>query len=241
MNTIDKQDELIFDFLEGNLSPDEEEAFLILKEESEVLGRQVRLWQNTYLKEPLPSVEALEKKLFIHDEGHSRNFSSRIYAILMIALTYIVAPGDHVQRYIQGPLAEIANENVVAIPESAFDPLNTGPDCSGKKYKDSAQASITRQHEAPSAEYHSAESRPLVLSDLKTEAVFELQQIALEKIRIRVTKTHTPGSFKARKKWSRREQRLIRKKLWQEDKTRDINMFLNGNEPYVVPLNTNNF
>jgi hypothetical protein len=239
MNTIDKQDELIFDFLEGNLSPDEEEAFLILKEESEVLGRQVRLWQNTYLKEPLPSVEALEKKLFIHDEGHRRNFSYRIYAILMIALTYIVAPGDHVQRYIQGPLVEI-KDKIVVIPKTTFDPLSTGTDCSKEKHKVSAQASITRQHETlPAAPL--AGSKTIALSDLKTEAVYKLQQIMLEKIQIKVTKTHTPESLKARKKWSRHEQRLIRKKLWQEDKARDINMFLNGNEPYVVPLNTINF
>ena len=93
MITDSQKEELIFDFLEGNLSAEEEEAFRILKDESEMFSREIRLWQNTYVEEPLPAIEALEKKLLIPAGSGNGNLMMRIFTVMLI-MFYITIPAD---------------------------------------------------------------------------------------------------------------------------------------------------
>jgi hypothetical protein len=239
MITENEQDELIFDFLEGNLSHDEEEAFLMLKEESELFNRQVRLWQNTYLEEPLPSVELLERKLMIEPVRHTVNFSSRIYMILMIMMTYATLPGDGVEKYIPDTITSVTHDNI-PVPYEATDQVS-------KIIFDCAEAGSTAGNRTveTQAEVSTKNHRPIdqsaVLSKPNLEALFKTEQVTLEEIEVRKDKTQKQASSVAKKKWSRREKRLIRQKLWQDNHTRKANEFLKGNVPYVVPLNSNNF
>jgi hypothetical protein len=241
MNIGEKQDELIFDFLEGNLTPGEEEAFLILKEESEVLGREVRLWQNTFLKEPLPSIDALEKKLFIHEDLQKGNLRTRIYALVMIVLTYIIAPvdmRDHVNPVPVNPSADVSPATANATPQAltpavdphereinvrrAFAPASL-PDLTPAK--DQAPADELRQTFATNTAVLLLQPAEI---EIRSNAQIEPQG-------------SKPDSVIRRKEWSKHEQRMIRKKLRRDDRVRKINEFRSGNEPYVVPLNSNNF
>src|SRR4051812_1203499 len=99
MTTENEKDELIFDFLEGNLNAAEEEAFLILQEESELFNRQVRLWQNTYMHEPLPAIKNLESKLFINTGNHTTSYTTRIYIIFIVMLTSVMFSHDHARQH----------------------------------------------------------------------------------------------------------------------------------------------
>ena len=239
MITENEQDELIFDFLEGNLSHDEEEAFLILKEENELFNRQVRLWQNTYMKEPLPSVELLERRLIIQPGRHTVNFSSRIYMVLIIMLTYVTLPGDGVEKYVPGAITKVTHDNTPIPEETADQASKIIFDCMEDqnivvKRTVQTQSEVVTKDDRPI-------NQPAVLSKPDLEALFMTEQLILKKIEVRKGETPKPNSVAARKKWSRREMRMIRQKLWQDSDTRKANEFQKGNVPYVVPLNSNNF
>jgi hypothetical protein len=239
MTTENEQDELIFDFLEGNLSHDEEEAFLILKEESELLNRQVRLWQNTYLEEPLPSVELLERKLMIETVRHTVNFSGRIYMVLMIMLTYVTLSGDSVQKHVPDIITKVTHDNI-SVPYETTDQASeiifdcTEEDNIAVKRTVETQAKVFAKNDRTI-------DQSAILSTPNLEALFKTEQVTLKKIEIRKDKIQKQAFSVTKKKWSRREMRLIRQKLWQDNHTRKANEFLKGNVPYVVPLNSNNF
>jgi|GEM_PF-6082090 len=240
MITEEKQDELIFDFLEGNLSPDEEEAFLILKDESEILNREVRLWQNTYLQEPLPSVEALEQKLVIQKNRDTGRLSTRIYAIMLIGMT-LIAAGDSFDKYIAGSIPQ-SKAQLTPSQETTAPISNLVPEYSEKV------TSVGRQILASP---ESKENIAPLTDRLATGELFALPVLKGEELMIK-PQAHTLEDFRftrpekdqrthVQRKWSRHEQRLIRKKIWQDHRSRKVNEFRSGNEPYVVPLNTSNF
>jgi hypothetical protein len=238
MITENEQDELIFDFLEGNLSPDEEEAFLIMKEESELFNRQVRLWQNTYLEEALPSVELLEKKLFIKPGSDTVNFSSRLYIILIILLTYATLSGDSTHHNVPHTVVKVVQNNSIA-GETAGKDLNLIVGCTEVR-KIVARRTIELKSETP-IENSQPAYQPFILFERKPEVSFKTEQPTLRKIEIRKNGDQKTTTVVARKKWTRQEMRRIRQKLWQDNHTRNANKFLKGKVPYVVPLNSNNF
>lgn len=226
-------DELIFDFLEGNLSPDEQEAFLILKEESEVLNRQVRLWQNTYLKEPLPSIQSLEKKLFMPSK-HSVSFWSRIY-LTLVMLLYVSLPGDRGPKLIPVDFEVVRFNNVSSLPADQA-PITT-IDC----VDDNIPVATLKIKSKKSVENNLLVTESVMLTKLKLHNLFEAGQPTLRKISLGKGGPQKAISVASRKKWSRKEMRLIRQKRWQDSRARNANEFIKGNVPYVVPLNSNNF
>jgi hypothetical protein len=239
-----KQDELIFDFLEGNLSADEEEAFLILKEENELLNRQVRLWQNTYLRAPLPSVEALEKKLLI-PYRHGGTFPSQLYIILIVALVSIVFHGDWVQSYrVALPVEPGSKSSTTYIPPSRHEAETENSEiiatCPQDHYAKRGNEPV-RQYEVKPNGKSLPELSTLTVADLERAVLLKPLLSPLTPVNITPSTSRRSDTVTKAKKWSRREVRLIRKKRRLDERTRKANEFLKGNEPYVVPLNGNNF
>jgi hypothetical protein len=236
MITNNEKDELIFDFLEGNMSPEEEEAFRILQEESELLSREVRLWRNTYLEEALPSVESLEKRLLIHSNGSSGNFLSRIYTCLIVLFTYLTISGDSVLKPISDTVV-----NSTAVSQNPVKNTNVIFDCIEKE-RDSKVASTFKNQQRTMTEKSEPVYQSVILSDLKPKSLVNPQKITLQKIEIKKTDVGRKSpSVTSRKKWSKREMRQIRQKLWKNNRDRKAAEFLKGKVPYVVPLNSNNF
>ena len=237
MTTHDRQDELIFDFLEGNLNPDEEQAFRLLMEESEVLSHEVRLLQNTYLKDPLPSIDALQQKLFIPHKQHGGNLSTRIYAIVLIALIYITTSVDISQPEIHKLMAG-TTDNSSQIQKAVIETPIIVLDCLEKPgVRPIYQKEV--QTEIETIEYHLPASELVSVLDLKTEVrLLDPEKFTLPEIKVQQPEIKKPVSSPMEKKWSNRE---IRKKLWRDYRLRMEKEFQSGNEPYVVPLNSNNF
>jgi hypothetical protein len=233
MITDNKRDELIFDFLEGNLSAEEEEAFRILKDESELFNREVRLWQNTYLEEPLPAVDVLEKKLLIHSGWDMRSLWSRMYSVLLILFVFVMIPADRmnegsadsfVAKTVKVPssVRGIEKSEVVAPNVEEMHPKVIGI---GKRV---SQTTDTR-HEVTST---------VRLRDLNLKSLADLPKPGMQKIEIKKT---IIVPVVTRKKWTKREKKLIRQKRWHDNNTRQANKFQKGRVPYVVPLNSSNF
>ncbi len=234
MITENEQDELIFDFLEGNLSPDEKEAFLILKEESEVLGRQVRLWENTYLHEPLPSIEVLENKLLIPENG-ARGFSFRIYGLLIMMLAILPIVGDRQEASIRNSVAHIDITEPLIHKQEIQSFKRIAKTVEKKK---NVTRKTPKQETVPESmvQFQPSASVPAIeIDEIRTS-----QDLVLKKI--------SPGKLSVKKpvltfhkKWSRHEKRQIRKKKWKDSDAKHAAEFMKGNVPYVVPLNSNNF
>jgi hypothetical protein len=236
MITDNKQDELIFDFLEGNMSADEAEAFRILQEESELLNRQVRLWQNTYLREPLPSVEALQQKLFIRpDNRHSGTFSARLYSLLMVVMLYVATSEDSGQKNIsdmQGRIfvqkaARIANtlDTSTGIKEDFKSATHCSdiPDIKTKRIR-------ILKPKAISVENYPSVKESLLAFDRKPKtALANTPSLTLQKATIVKNKKYP--AITARKKWTRRELRLLREKLWQDQQLRNEKEYRRGRVP----------
>jgi hypothetical protein len=236
MITENEQDELIFDFLEGNLSPDEKEAFLILKDESEVLSRQVRLWENTYLQEPLPSIEALENKLLIRVDNGSRGFSSRIYLLFIMMLAILPIVGDKQEASIR--TSRIAHVEITEplVHKQELQYFQRIPKAVEKR-KNVARKQQTRETTpVDTAQFQPSASVPdIKVDELRVSQDLTLQKISVAKLRVK------KSAMTFRKQWSGKERRAIRKKKRKDSNARQAGEFMKGNVPYVVPLNSNNF
>jgi hypothetical protein len=235
MITENEQDELIFDFLEGNLSPDEKEAFLILKDESEVLSRQVRLWENTYLHESLPSIEALENKLLIPENG-SRGFSFRIYGLLIMMLAILPIVGDRQETSIR--TLSIAHVDITKplVRKQELQYFERIPKAVEKKKKVTNKQQIPETAPVNIMQFLPSYSVP----DVKVDEVHTSQDLPLKKVSLAKLRVKTPATT-FRKQWSGKERRAIRKKKRKDSSAKQAGEFMKGNVPYVVPLNSNNF
>jgi hypothetical protein len=236
MITGNEHDELIFDFLEGNLTAEEEGAFRMLKDESELIDRQVRLWENTFLKEPMPSVEALEQKLLLQPGIQTGGWLGRIYAWLPILFLYITFAGDFApETETNAPNGLKTNETTSSTTACLSEPVLVSEEPVKPKLPHPPQKVATSQFENTKSL-----TMTVAVSDLKRSTIITplISVRRIEPIDLRL-KTHR--SFLVKKKWSKREMRFIRKRLWQIDNTRQLNEFRRGRVPYVVPLSNNNF
>lgn len=233
MNTDDRLDELIFDYLEGNMSREEQEAFILLKEENEKFGQMVRVWQNTYIKEGLPAIPELESKLLIDTTEPGHTFSGRIYILFIILL--ILLPTDKISRRYNTTEFTLRNQQPDDCQIKAEPVFKTETD-----NRRSQKTEMT--HTSAKQPDHSVV--PIIISKKEIELVTDLDltmPVVFEKSilkKIEYKKTFPETVY--RKKWSRKEERLIRQKRWSDWRRAQAG-FLSGNEPYVVPLNSNNF
>jgi hypothetical protein len=232
MNTDRQTDELIFDFLEGNLSREEEEALRILKDESELLDREVRLWQNTYLKEELPVVEALEQKLMIRSDWNITPWGSRLF---MLLLCLLASTSSTLHQVNSQKSAE--EEKIVAICSPAAQPhMNSGPALTVTRKTIAEPMMLPTQISMSDPYLMDAE----IVSERKPNPIIEIGAIRLPGINIKKTEKVKPSTASG-KKWSRREMRIFRKKRWEENSKRQASEFRKGKIPYVVPLDSKNF
>jgi hypothetical protein len=94
--------------------------------------------------------------------------------------------------------------------------------------------------EAISVENYPSVKESLLAFDRKPKtALANTPSLTLQKLTLAKSKKYRTTT--ARKKWTRRELRLLREKLWQEQQLRYEKEYRRGRVPYVVPLNSNNF
>jgi hypothetical protein len=235
MNIDDRLDELIFDYLEGNMSLEEQEAFMLLKEENEKFGQMVRVWKNTYVKEALPSIPELESKLLIHSAEPGRSFSGRIYILFMVLLIFL--PADKIGRISNKTESAFQNQPPIDCPDKAEPVFKTKTKTKNKQdQKTGMTYTSTKQVDNSVAPIVVSKKEIELVTDLDLAMPFVFEKSTLKKIGYKKTFSEKAN----RKKWSRKEERLIRQKRWSDWRRAQAG-FLSGNEPYVVPLNSNNF
>jgi hypothetical protein len=233
MNTGPQTDELIFDFLEGNLSREEEEALRILKDESELFDREVRLWQNTYLREELPAIESLEQKLLIRSGWNFALWGSRL-CMLLLGIFASTSATLH-----QTNFPKRAEERKITAICSPAAQVHVSPDLAVTVIR----KAITKPVTLLSAQVSISDPDPMdidIVSERKLDSIIEVGKVTLPVISIKKTEKVKPSAL-SRKKWTRRETRMLRKKRWRENRERAASEFQKGKVPYVVPLDSKNF
>ena len=231
-------DEMAFDYLEGNLLPEEKDAFELLMAESEITHHQVKLWKSTYFSEALPMVDDLEKKLLKY-ESHS--FAGEIIRKIlgvMLMLSPVVFLMVNIQAVQENATAElpavmpIVNEvshQCVDIPK---------PEVISVMRDKISQIEIT---ENPVINVKPESSLELRLTKANTNLLKTSVEKAVMLKNFKIVSTNSVSAKSSMRKLSGKEIRSLNKRKRKEHQRQMEMKFMKGKEPYVVPLKNSNF
>jgi hypothetical protein len=241
--THEALDEVVFDYLEGNLSAEEKEAFEVLMNESEVTSYQVKLWQNAYVGEALPSVEMLEQRLLRPVAGNSAvqsSFWQKLLSGLTVVFSALIIQysGFEFESF---PIANVAprviDQTRINLQSKAIETECTETIISPQLIKRDTRDKVTSQ------EVH-AETLPVLLniSSLNTSLLKEATtgDARVKDFEIQRTESNL-GVKTVKRKLSGSERRSMNRKKRKEYEKKIATKFMKGNVPYVVPLKSNNF
>jgi hypothetical protein len=231
--TDEALDEVVFEYLEGNLSGPEKEAFELLLSESEVMSHHVRLWKNSFIRESLPNVSTLEQRLHI-PEPRAIASEKMIWKKLFIVLVLLTTSLSFKESVIDIRPSAVIEEQVNRVGENL-------PECTdiGKPVM---QASSIK---------------PLVLEPTPGFDQMATQvTLSTENVNTNILKTVVVGGSIAAihkhtqplpvlsqktslRELTRAEIRSMNRKKRKEEERKAAAKFMKGNEPYVVPLKGN--
>jgi hypothetical protein len=242
--THEALDEVVFDYLEGNLSAEEKEAFEVLMNESEVTSYHVKLWRNAYVEEALPSVETLENML-LRPVPHSKPVvQPSLWQKLIIGLAITISA-----FIIQNPQVELESFSVTTSTPKIMD--GTVPELEPKVIETecpTAMGSVENINPVSSDKGISreiyVETLPvsLTISNVNTSVFKQVLTGDSELIDFEIRMTEFGlGHKTVKRKLSASERRSINRKKRQEYEEKRAARFMKGNVPYVVPLKSNNF
>jgi hypothetical protein len=236
-------DEVIFDYLEGNLSAEEKEAFEVILNESEVTSYQVKLWQKTYVEEALPSVEMLEKRLLrpaAETVVTAVSFWQKLFMVLVIVSTAAVFQEfqDHTDSDSK-LLSPVKNIDQTFLNEN---PTNVPEECTSFVVKRVVKAPADIKPEVHSEIVAPLSSVVLNSANINTLALKSISMDVPYKADFNLVEAGSKVSrITSVRKYTGAERRSIRKKKRKEEERRMATEFMKGNVPYVVPLKSNNF
>jgi hypothetical protein len=222
-------EELIFDYLEGNLSPREREAFEILMADDNGLREQMQAWKKTYVSETFPASTELEHRIVQPYAKKRWMFSLNSFVITSLILLCI--PASLNEKFQFGRLPSPAGIVIESPPvahhtlpeETSINTKNKNPDNKKTKTID------TRKADTPVDKILSTSLSRMPL--LTEERVAGLSQIpSLEK----AVKKQT-----IRKQLTRQQIRKINKKKRRYYERILGAKYSKGKVPYVIPLNSN--
>jgi hypothetical protein len=236
-------DEVIFDYLEGNLSAEEKDAFDVLLNESEVTTYQVKLWRNAYVNEPLPSVEILEQRLLRPVAGNPAVQSS-FWQKLLIGLTIAFSALIIQKSGFEFPTSPIANVSPTISDET---PTNlewkmVEIECPDDLVSPQHLKTNSKDYETPRQLHVMTLPVLLNISNVNTSVLEQalMGDVELRGFEILVTEPNL-GVKTVKRRLSASERRSINRKKRKEYENKMAIKFMKGNVPYVVPLKSNNF
>ncbi len=232
-------DELIFDYLEGNLSSKEKEAFEILLSDDSYLKNEVDAWRNTFVAEDLSVTTSLEQVIIA-------SYKRTKWALLLNAILYLPLVVLFSSATVNKDPKPIVTEpkdfdkvELVSMPQCTSPNITQqGINHSNKNAKPvvirarKEQQPVTEQeqiitfYKLPLLEINI--TIPTVVSRSKIELANEFATKDIS------TQTH-------KRQFLRKQIRALnRKKRRESDKASQIK-FTKGRVPYVVPLDPSNF
>jgi hypothetical protein len=224
-------EEIIFDYLEGNLSVEEKDAFELLMNESEMIAHEVKVWRNTYISEPLPNVEHLENFLIIKSSSAGAGQLKRFLSAMALLLL-LTSPSPNVYEFSEKESATLPVLNEAQMDSNVL----KDSDCGG--IPNIFNEKIGRQKSKTTDELILVSHRETVHPQVLLSKPFIWKEIQLKEIPFVETKLVTTSMVK--KKMIRKSRSLNAQKRRNEVENIAAK-FLSGREPYVVPLKSTNF
>jgi hypothetical protein len=228
-------EEIIFDYLEGNLSSEEREAFDLVMNESEVIAHEVKLWKNAYISEPLSNTNRLENSLLIKSNSAGYTPLNRFLSA-MAFLLLLTLPSAH--------FYDFTNEKPVAKSELR---LKVSPP-TAKEDVDCGNAIATVSKKSVRFENRDVEdliplrrasrleffvSKPFAMEETPIKEI-PIKEIHFGPIKLISEKSLTKTKIKKR-------YRSLNAQKRKNEIENISSRFLSGREPYVVPLKSANF
>jgi hypothetical protein len=227
-------DALIFDYLEGNLSVGEREAFDRQLQEDEKLQTELQIWQKTYLSEDLPDTSRLDE-LLLRPENKDY-YQLFLNSFLFLAVVFIILPGRLKEKSAPNYLDVSPSKHGLNLP-------SISPSAAKEKGPGTAVfpfMQLSRKSSDTSLDQNISEGRIDDVETLKSiegrgsEAIEPIFEIPTRINRADLKSKEIKSLSKAE---IRKRNRLIRKTYT----ARKAGEFRKGRIPYVVPLDNKNF
>lgn len=232
-------DELIFDYLEGNLSGNEKNTFEAQLSSDESLRAEVRAWKKSYVVESFPATATLEKQILAAAKKTRWYFSLNVFTAVLVLLFVPAQVKD--MTMIQLQKSHLA-DNVLTLEHQDISSV-----CLEEKLANHRKK-VKRHVPAPSKE--AATTGELVKTDkwiIENETVVvPFPDISPLSAALHSTRIFTPVPAQLPvisrvKRFSWKETRAINRKKRRDYQKKIESKFLEGNAPYVVPLDVTNF
>lgn len=253
---------ILFDYMEGNLSAEQNAYVEALLIQDPGLKEELSLWQETVIKEELPPVLPLSKLYRPAFSWQAPIVSAVLLLIVSISSALIFAFSENDRKVSEAGQAKNRKEE-----------RREGTTLSGVA-SDSAAVIVTSKEEAPASpkvkpEVRSSKSIPLdrlFINEKETVEIFTKEEapantLAEVKVPDKVIIDSSfsqivsgepidPNSFVAdknelpKRKMSKEEKKTLRKIARMKRKAQQLKeqqQFLKGNKPYVVPPDLKNF
>lgn len=231
-------DEMAFDYLEGNLLPEEKDAFELLMAESEITHHQVKLWKSTYFNEALPVVDSLEKKLVRH-ESHSfvSEIIRKIFGVVLMLFPVVFLTVNTQPAQVNTITELTANTPIVNdAPGQCIDA--TKPQTISPVRDEISQVEITGN---PVVNIKPESSLQFESTQANTSLLKATAEKPIALMNFKIASTNSVPTKTFIRKLSGKEIRSLNKRKRKEHQRQVEMKFLKGNEPYVVPLKNSNF
>lgn len=226
-------DEVIFDYLEGNLSPKEKEAFEIILGENSDLRNEVNAWKSTFIEEALPETIELERTLFVSSKNN--RWSLFLNSILFL-MTCVLPSSSDIKNQNTTPMEHVTEITTVPVPKDYTKHAKIVT-CVVANQKEKSNNSGS-QHETNSIRNVTW----LTVIDKPALDQFDTlyQSTITQKLAIHnVTKDRSSKTQK--RQWLHKEMRALNRKKRRENEKENQIKFQPGRVPYVVPLDVKNF
>jgi hypothetical protein len=225
-------DEIIFNYLEGNLSGDEKNAFEMLMSSNERLRTEVRAWKKTYMAESFQVTAKLEKQILGSVKRTRWFFSLNVFTAVLILMFIPARVKD------------------VTITRSVLTSAKTIG--SGLAHHDAKSVylpeSLVNQKQQLKRHIDKEETIRNILELVKKDkfiksknaiAVLPVPETSTLKIispSVQIPPPIQLSKASRVKKFSWKETRAINRKKRKDYQRKTESKFLEGNVPYVVPL-----
>ena len=250
----EESDRLLFDYLEGGLSPAEEEMLEERLLSDSLLQEDLESWKESYVTQDFSPTEALEKKILANTPGRFTYFRMGAAALLVlslfISLFYFFGFEEAaVERLVQElkkvvatepvpieePVDKIAGNNQKSAPDQPRQTVVAEVQERSSFAKAVPEKKPEKKELAAPAFIQEALPEPeKLLAKLEMAPIPPLErQVKMAKVKIQADRAIFSISKKEQRKVNRMKRKNQEKRMARE--------FIKGNRPYVVPLNTQNF
>jgi hypothetical protein len=228
-------EELIFDYLEGNLSHHEKEAFELLMADDMELMREVKAWKETFITASFPTSRELEEHILNFRPVRKNTWTLTLNSMIWLSLILCVPSPIQEDVPQSGKVRQMATASKTG---EAFKQILAPKKVSNVKMTQSGKPTQVDQENRLTPDVTEIVSFAIPTSiKVKDPSLFT-------KIIVSPSNKMPPleiASQSSNRQLLRRDIRKINRQKRREFDKKSEAQFLKGNAPYVVPLDMKNF